>query len=182
MKGESKEFSCHTLPIYLTYPLRQKQNLPLGHKKKKKNRPCSSLCQICFPLFFPLALFFSLWLCSSKLLEHSGCAVKSSDSQRIWNYQGQQVFYVWAYLKQTSCADTQWVHSLQTCREHSLKRVKFAFEKLLKTVHWMSQVALVKQSRILNIVYAVSARLRQNPDCLSCWFSNFCPESGNFND
>ncbi len=102
MKGESEEFSFHTHPIYLTFPLRQKQNLPLGHKRereKKKNRPAPASAKFAFR-FFSLALFFSFWLCSSKLLEHSGSVVQSSDSQRISSYQGQQVIYLWVYLKQ----------------------------------------------------------------------------------
>lgn len=91
-KCEYEEFGGHTHLIYLTYPVTQEQTLPLGHKKK--SQPHTSLCQICFPFFFSLALFFSLWPCSSKLAEHWSSAVESSESRRISNYQGTPSFYV----------------------------------------------------------------------------------------
>lgn len=90
-KCEYEEFGGHTHLIYLTYPVTQEQTLPLGYKKK--SQPHTSLCQICFP-FFSLALFFSLWLCSSKLAERWSSAVESSESWRIFNYQGTPSFYV----------------------------------------------------------------------------------------
>lgn len=63
MKGESEEFCCHTYPIYLAYRIRQEQNLPLGHKKKKTPASARFAFRFFPPLcsfLFPLALFFKV--------------------------------------------------------------------------------------------------------------------------
>lgn len=54
MNSKSKECSCHTHPVYLTYQVTQLQNLPLGHKKKTiLHRPLPNFLSVFFfPCFF----------------------------------------------------------------------------------------------------------------------------------
>lgn len=112
MKDESEEFSCHTHPIYLAYPLRQKQNLPLGHKKKKTDRAPAS-ARFAFRFFFPssflflLALFFKVtwaqWQCEGVF--------RQSKDFKLSRPTG---IFLMSVLKATSCTDTKWVHSITT--------------------------------------------------------------------
>lgn len=97
MISSSKEFSCHTHPIYLTYPVKQIQNLPLGQKKKKTG--CATHSSR-FAICFSLPRHFSLWLWFSMLLEYRGSVVQSSDSQSVSNYQGKKSFYLRVYSEQ----------------------------------------------------------------------------------
>lgn len=138
MKSESEEFRCHTHPIYLTYPVTQKQNLPLGHKKKNP-----SLWQICFLFFSPCSFLFPLALFFKVTWAQRQCS-GSSDSQRISNCHGKPSFYVWVYLKRRPVQiHNEFILNKSTVTGRAqFEESEYWFKKLLETVHCMSQVAV----------------------------------------
>lgn len=172
MKDKSKEFSCHTHSIYLAYPLRQKQNLPLGHKKKKQtvHQPLPDLLSAFFPpcsFLFPLALFFKVtWAQWQR-----GGAFRQPRDFKLSRPAGILRMSV---LKSTSCTDTQCVFSVKTS-SHSLPQFEEG-EICFWNAAWNCSLhvtsCLVTQSSVLNIVYAVNTRLR-----LTNCHSNICPDS-----
>lgn len=140
MKSESEEFRCHTHPIYLTYPVTQKQNMPSGHKKKAQ--PLTDLLSVFFfpcSFLFPLALFFKVTWAQTQC---SG----SSDSQRISNYHGKPSFYVWVYLKRRPVEiHNEFILNKPTVTGRAqFEESEYWYKKLLETYHCMSQVAVWK--------------------------------------
>lgn len=93
MKDESEEFSCHTHPIYLTSPVRQEQNLPLGHKKKKQpvQLPPPDLLSAFFPLLFSFPSGFVLQSYFSTVAVWSSLQT----ANRFSTIESRRTFYVY---------------------------------------------------------------------------------------
>lgn len=115
-------------------------NLPSNAKAKpalrpQEKSPASDRFAFRF-FFFPLALFFSLWLCSSKLLEHRRSAVDLQTvkgfliitANRHFTYECTWSDALWRYTMNSFSTN------LQSQGEHSLKRVNIDIKSCLKLI------------------------------------------------
>lgn len=103
VNSQNKECSCHTHSIYLGCSVRQKQNLPLSHRKKKNTDHATDSARFAFR-FFSRLLFSSL---SSFVLQSYLSTVAV-----WWNVETANIFRRPAgishkcVLESMSCTDT----------------------------------------------------------------------------